>query len=144
MSLVKQFDRHELVLAVWAAEFTRALGSVPVMGDPQASGFRTTAPILRLLAKRAADSADRMVEALRLLTEVDFRIASYDELDDQYMTWEKFVACCQSGSLTDYDGHGELATDDHHVSNVRVGPGDVLREGYVRPDWATHVCWYNR
>jgi hypothetical protein len=144
VNYAKHLNRHELVLAVWAAEFTRSLGSVPVMENPQTASFPTTAPILRLLAQRAASSADRMVEALRLLIDVEFRLASYDELDDCYLTWDKFIACCQGGALTDAHGHGELATEDHHVSNVRIVPSEALSESYVRPDWATHVRWYDR
>lgn len=136
MSLAKQLDRKELVLAVWAAEFTRALGS------PYAEAH--DAAILRSRAEDAARSADRAVEALRLLVDVEFRLASTDELRDCYMTWEEFVYGCESTALTDYDGFGELATADHHVSNVRVDPSDALDESYVRPDWATHVAWYNK
>lgn len=129
--------RRELVVAVWAAEFTRALGGT-AQSEP------TSAAILRRLAERAADSADRAVEALRLFIDVEFRLASGGELDDCYMTWEKFVAACRGGALTDDDGHGELATDEHYISSLRVHPSKALRNDYPRPDWATHVCWYNK
>lgn len=62
---------------------------------------------------------------------------------DCYMTWAEFVGTCYGG-LTDDDGHGELATDDDQISNVRVYPSDALSKHYDRPDWATHVCWYNK
>jgi hypothetical protein len=80
-------------------------------------------------------------------TPVEFRRANPGELDDCYMTWEKFVACCQEGALTDYDGYGELATDDHRISNIRILPRDALSESYrldSHPAWATHVRWYNK
>ena len=139
MNYAKELDRRELVLAVWAAEFTRALNGVaPHDATPH------DATILRRLAESAAKSADRAVEALRLLVDVKFRLAEPDELESCYMPWEEFVSCCETNALTDDDGHGELATTDHHVSNVRIHPRDAINEGYVRPDWATHVCWYNK
>lgn len=134
LSFIKHVDRRELLIAVWSAEFTRALAGKAELA--------TSPVVLRRLAERAANSADRTIEALRLLVEVEFRLASAGELDDCYMTWEKFVAYCHDGTLTDDHGHGTLATDDDHVSNVRVHPGDALHDSYVRPDWATHVCWY--
>lgn len=137
INYAKELDRRELVLAVWAAEFTRALGG---------KTFATShdAFLLSRLAEDAAKSADRAVEALRLLIDVQFRLADPDELESCYMPWEEFVSCCETNTLTDDDGHGELATKDHHVSNVRIFPGDAIDKNYVRPDWATHVCWYNK
>ena len=43
--------------------------------------------------------------------------------------------------LEDYDGHGDLATATE-VSDVGISPSDLSY--FVRPSWATHVCWYNR
>lgn len=58
------------------------------------------------------------------------------------LTWEQFVAHVKAGSITSDDGDGELATATHvsniHVSCVDVGPH------YYKPDWATHVLWYNK
>jgi hypothetical protein len=48
------------------------------------------------------------------------------------MTWEEFSEDVDGGMLIDYDGFGELATGDR-VSTIKV-----------RPEWATHVLWYNR
>lgn len=62
---------------------------------------------------------------------------------DDLMTWEEFMDCVESGFFIDYDGHGELATSDS-VSDVRVYPSEAGRPDYKRPDWATHVVWYNR
>jgi len=134
INYAKELNRRELVLAVWAAEFTRALSGVAPHD----------APILRRLAENAAKSADRAVEALRLLIDVKFRLAEPDELESCYMPWKEFVSCCETNAFTSDDGFGELATTDHHVSDVRVHPRDALDESYVRPDWATHVCWYNK
>jgi hypothetical protein len=125
----------EVEKAVWAAEFTRAL-----------HGERAqSAAIQRRLAESAAESADRAVDALRLRVDVEFRLAHKDDLDDCYMAWADFVDACRAGGFTDDDGHGELATDDRHVSNIRIYPNEAIRgDNYSRPDWATHVIWYNK
>lgn len=130
--ILKEFDRQNLILSVWSAEFARSLGGIASAGSPV---------LLRLLAERAAASADRAVEAIRLLLDVEFRLASHDELERCYMPWEKFVDACRN--VTVMDGYGELATDDY-VSNIRVYPVVVVDPGYVRPSWATHVCWYSK
>lgn len=138
MKYAKEFDRKDLVLAVWAAEFTRALGG---------KTFATSrdGALLSRLAENAAQSADRAVEALRLLIDVEFQLIPTKEMvNGCYMPWEEFVACCESNAFTNDDGFGELATTDHHVSNIRVYPSDALDKNYVRPDWATHVNWYNK
>jgi len=57
------------------------------------------------------------------------------------MTWADFLEGVEGGMLDDYDGFGELATADA-VSRVEVNPSDAA--DLVRPDWATHVVWYNR
>lgn len=127
----------EIMLAVWAAEFARRMnGGAKAIAE---------GPVLRIMTEEAATSADRLVEALRLLIDVKFEPIPDDESgDDRYMTWETFVASCQSGGFTDDDGFGELATADLHVSDVSVDPSDALNPSYVRPSWATHVCWYNK
>ena len=143
MSNGKQFDRSKLVLAVWSAEFVRALYE-----HQSRNGVA-----MRQHAEDAARSADRTVEALRLLVDdVEFRPASDDAPEDCRMTWEDFVGACQSGGFTNDDGCGELATVNCdpdgrvqvYVSSVRVYPGDALDKRYERPEWATHVVWYNK
>lgn len=136
MKYAKELDRRDLVLAVWAAEFTRSLGGAPLSRD---------VTLLRRCTEQAAESADRAVEALRLLIDVEFQLIPAKEIANGcYMPWAKFVACCESNGITDDDGFGELATTDHHVSNLRVHPRDALDKNYVRPDWATHINWYNK
>lgn len=63
--------------------------------------------------------------------------------DDYFMTWKEFVESCYAGHFVDSDGYGELATIDHQVSDVRIDPSDA-RDGFLKPEWCTHVCWYNR
>jgi len=135
--IAKELDRKDLVLAVWAAEFARRMnGGAEVVAD---------GPVLRSMTEKAAWSADRLVEALRLLIEVEFSpIPEDDQNNDCYMTWQSFIGTCESGGFVDDDGFGELATADLQVSDVRIQPSEARDLGYVRPPWATHVCWYNK
>ncbi len=57
------------------------------------------------------------------------------------LSWDEFLDDVQNGMLEDYDGHGDLATATE-VSNVGISPSDLSY--FMRPSWATHVCWYNR
>lgn len=61
--------------------------------------------------------------------------------DGQHMSWEEFEQDVKHGGLIDYDGFAELATATQ-TSNKIIKPSDV--EGLQRPEWATHVVWYNR
>jgi len=45
------------------------------------------------------------------------------------------------GAFIDYDGHGNLATETQ-CSDIVIIPSEV--EGYVFPEWTTHIVWYNR
>lgn len=136
MNLVKELDRKDLVLAVWAAEFTRSLAEITPPHGEEVSGIG-----LHHLASQAAQSADRAVEALRLHIEVTFRSTRHD---DRLMTWDTFVARYHDFQrFPPVDGHGELATATH-VSNIHVLSSDALNPRYARPHWATHVCWYNK
>jgi hypothetical protein len=73
---IKSLDRRDLILAVWAAEFTCALG-----GTAMSQGGAG----LHAAAFSASRCADRAVEALRLLADVEFRIAVRDDLNNHYM-----------------------------------------------------------
>lgn len=57
------------------------------------------------------------------------------------MSWDDFVSHVRGGTLIDYDGVGELATETG-VSHTCIVPSEV--EGYKKPRWATHVVWYNK
>lgn len=61
-----------------------------------------------------------------------------------HMTWDDFAESCEDGSFIDYDGDGHLATADK-CSNITVLPS-MLEDGsnWKKPDWATHVVWYNK
>ena len=133
---LKQSDRREILIAIWSAEFVRHLDGKAELAESPV--------VLQRLAARAANCADRTIDALRLLVEVEFRFLSGAEIDRHSMTWGGFVAGCRGNTLRDSDGYGELATADHHVSNLRIEPSGTFGARYVRPDWATHVCWYNK
>jgi hypothetical protein len=60
-----------------------------------------------------------------------------------HMTWEHFKECVDSGGFIDYDGYGDLATADQ-CSNVTISPSKLSDGKWKRPEWATHVVWYNR
>lgn len=68
-----------------------------------------------------------------------------DEEDpgDCHMTWDDFVSSCESNSFIDYDGFGEFATATH-VSDETIKPSEVVAPGFVKPEWVTHVVWYNK
>lgn len=51
---------------------------------------------------------------------------------------EEFCECCRTGMFLDSDGFGEWA-DANGKTGDRVKPSDYK----CRPDWATHVVWYN-
>ena len=150
MKLVKEFDRSALVLAVWSAEFVRAFSaqedlSVQALSARALTDLSTVSTETRdHLTRRAAASADQAVEALRLLIDVEFRLMDPGVQEDCRMPWWDFVESCRALALTDDDGFGELATDDRHVSNVRVYPSEALGTTYDRPRWATHVVWYSK
>jgi hypothetical protein len=74
----------------------------------------------------------------RLMQDIDFT----DE-ETAHMTWEDFLQSCQNNSFIDYDGFAELATATQ-VSDVSIRPSEAVHPDYKRPQWATHVVWYNR
>ncbi len=59
------------------------------------------------------------------------------------MTMAKWIVCVRSGGFIDYDGFGELASENQ-VSDLQVSPSDITALKLPMPDWATHVIWYNR
>lgn len=63
------------------------------------------------------------------------------EHDDYHMTLAEWLDDVKCGGYIDYDGHGDLATEDTK-SNVIIQPSDA--EDYDFPIWATHIVWYNR
>ena len=58
-----------------------------------------------------------------------------------HMTWQAFLECVESKVFLDYDGHGDLATATQ-CSNRTISPSQV--KDFKKPDWCTHVVWYNK
>ena len=58
---------------------------------------------------------------------------------------QRFIESCRSHVFIDYDGYGNLATEDK-CSSVYVSPSNlvVLADRNELPEWATHIVWYNR
>lgn len=52
-------------------------------------------------------------------------------------TVEDFFKEVKHGMFTDYDGSGYYMLDDKTETNISVWE-------YEKPNWATHVAWYNR
>ena len=63
--------------------------------------------------------------------------------DDDIYTFEEFQACVDDHWFIDYDGFGEWATEKKK-SNFTVRPSDIAKPGFEKPEWVTHVVWYNR
>lgn len=65
------------------------------------------------------------------------------------MTYEEFAEDARCGSLKDYDGFGEYATETHYWDGgPAISPSDLVFEPVqvrfgLRADF-THVLWYNR
>lgn len=59
-----------------------------------------------------------------------------------------WLAMCDDGSFTDYDGHGQLAMQlpdsTWRMATVRLLPSDITILKLKLPDWATHVLWFNK
>jgi hypothetical protein len=76
------------------------------------------------------------IDLAAILKEKELGLKDFDELDREcLMPAQEFEEGEDCGMLTSDDGHGYWATDKK-VSNV-----SCWRE---KPEWATHVCWYNR
>ncbi len=59
-------------------------------------------------------------------------MSSFDEKCK--VTAEEFIQDKESGFINEDDGQGYWATETM-ISKLSCF--------YVKPDWATHVCWYN-
>lgn len=57
------------------------------------------------------------------------------------MEWKDFVKSVKAGDLSDDDGSATLATSSM-MSGIDVEPSELHL--FKRPDWATHVVWYNK
>lgn len=64
-----------------------------------------------------------------------------DEIPDygDLMTLEDWDACVACGGFIPYDGSGCWATN-----NKMDQSSNVWSKTALRPEWATHVVWFNR
>jgi hypothetical protein len=62
------------------------------------------------------------------------------ELGD-HMSWSDFMQYVNGGDFNDDDGCADLATATH-VSNISISCSGA--KDFNKPEWATHVVWYNK
>ena len=81
--------------------------------------------------------------------EVDLEMQS--PLDAEcLMPIERWLEGVVTRFFTDYDGYGHWATKKRVDRTTIVHPSDVMSAEPNKPDttkvpqWATHICWYNR
>ena len=76
------------------------------------------------------------INLVKILKEKALGFRELDELDSEcLMTAEEFKEHTDCGGIMSCDGHGNWATDKM-VSEVSCWN--------EKPEWATHVCWYNK
>jgi len=89
------------------------------------------------VAKGYISSAKELfnIDLAQILKEKELGLREFNELDKEcLMTDEEFKEHTDCGGIISSDGDGYWATDKM-VSDV-----SCWRE---KPEWATHVCWYN-
>jgi len=101
---------------------------------------------------RGGKFEDQLREAQVEIAKLKLRIAELEHKDlptmraidrthGLHMSWKDFLQYVEGGDFIDYDGFARLATATHE-SEHSISPSDV--GGYEKPEWATHVIWYNR
>jgi hypothetical protein len=59
--------------------------------------------------------------------------------------WEEFKNLIEIGMFIDYDGHGIWSTETQCDDSGKIIKPSLIKQGFqIRPEWATHVCWFNR
>lgn len=65
--------------------------------------------------------------------------------DEHVMTIEEFIECCDNESFIDDDGMGSWATETYYLPGHWIYPSDfTCGDRLDKPEWATHVVWYNK
>ena len=118
-------------------EVTRSVGCLPSLdelaaiwnaGNDIPTLIRAEEAIIAAARTRIADLKKKLGPALSPLT--------LEDLDDPgFMTAEAFLQDEEAGFLTGNDGSGFWATATHRSDLSTYAP---------RPEWATHVLWFNR
>lgn len=76
------------------------------------------------------------IDLAKIIMEKQFGIKDMEGFElDCLMSAEEFLDYADSGAFISDDGSGYWATDKK-ISNVSCWS--------QKPDWATHVCWFNR
>lgn len=79
--------------------------------------------------------AQARIEELREKAGPVLQVLDQEELDECLMTAQEFIEDEKRGMLTADDGTGYWATATHRSTKTTYCD---------RPEWATHVVWYNR
>lgn len=81
------------------------------------------------------------------MTETKFRPYEKDYFEGEgegtVFTLDEYRLQCDKGSFIDDDGTGYLMKGTELVSDVEFEPSAACCRAAL-PDWATHVCWYNK
>lgn len=76
------------------------------------------------------------IDLLKIVQDKALGLKEFDDLDrDCLMTAQEYIEDADNGFLTCDDGNGYWATEKM-ISNVSCTKS--------QPEWATHVCWYNK
>lgn len=145
LEIVSDFAR-ELYAATVAQMVcaSRAANGRALSDDETADVMRAAIQVVQQVCRVGKQERPAVITRLVAL---GFEFAKFEKIDADeelcLMTWDDFVQSCQSNAFIDDDGFGELATATH-VSDVSVSPSQAVCSDYNRPQWATHVSWYNK
>lgn len=60
------------------------------------------------------------------------------------MSLESWKKSCEEGAFIDYDGYGDLISNDYDIIGQTTTPSDHTHRKKDYPVNATHILWYNR
>lgn len=60
------------------------------------------------------------------------------------MTLDDWKQSCEDTLFIDYDGYGDLATEDYKLLGETTRPSDHMRKKREYPAEAKYILWYNR
>lgn len=120
---------HDAVIDAFCEEITRVFNEALSAATPD-----KLEQLLDLLITTRMDPAKPRPDDQALVHE----IPDYGD----HMTWDAFKEAVDDGFFMDDDGHGILASATK-ASATRINPSDV-DDLYEKPDWATHVVWFNK
>lgn len=117
-------------------EVSASVGTFPTM-DELAAIWNASNDIPTLIRAEEAKiaEAEARIAALKVKRGQELTPLDDDEKEECLMTAEDFIRDEKAGCFTCDDGNGVWATATHKSD---------IDTGLPRPDWATHVVWYNR